>query len=184
MASARYVAKRTEQRRAFVIGMDGLREALVNEGFVLVEQEADVVFVGLDRHADYRRYSDALKELLRGAQLVGTNFDRIIATSAGYDVGNGAIVTMLEYASGQRSPKIGKPYAPILELALEQLHLTKADVIIVGDNLETDIALGAREGVETVLVTTGVHQRADMARLGIYADHVVDDLRELIGEDA
>ena len=90
---------------------------------------------------------------------------------------------MLEYASGQRSPKIGKPCAPILLLALEQLQLTKEDVVIVGDNLETDIALGASQGVETVLVTTGVHQRADMERLQIYADHVIDDLRELITAD-
>ncbi|MFR9119345.1 MAG: HAD hydrolase-like protein, partial [Merdibacter sp.] len=107
------------------------------------------MFVGLDKHADYRRYSDALSELLKGAKLIGTNADRIIATSAGFDVGNGSIVAMLEYASGQRSPKIGKPCAPILLLALEQLQLTKEDVVIVGDNLETDIALGASQGVET-----------------------------------
>ena len=183
MASARYVARHSKRRRAFVIGMEGLREALTKEGFTIVECDAELVFVGLDKHADYRRYSDALSELLKGAKLIGTNADRIIATSAGFDVGNGSIVAMLEYASGQRSPKIGKPCAPILLLALEQLQLTKEDVVIVGDNLETDIALGASQGVETVLVTTGVHQRADMERLQIYADHVIDDLRELITAD-
>lgn len=87
---------------------------------------------------------------------------------------------MLEYASSQQSPRIGKPYAPILDLALEELQLKKEDVIIVGDNLETDIRLGFEQNVETVLVTTGVHKKEDMERLGIYADHVVDDLRELI----
>ncbi len=180
MASARYVAEQSEKRRAFVIGMQGLREALCNEGFLLCEQDADFVFVGLDRNADYRRYSDALAQLLQGAKLIGTNDDRIIATSAGFDVGNGSVVAMLEYASGQRSPHIGKPHAPILELALRQLGLTKEEVVIVGDNLETDIALGVNQQVETVLVTSGVHRREDMARLGIYADRVVDDLRELI----
>ena len=180
MASARYVAKHSDKRKAFVIGMDGLKEALLQEGFTIVEKNADFVFVGLDKQADYRRYSDALKELLNGACLIGTNYDRIIATSEGYDVGNGSIVTMFEYASSQTSPRIGKPYAPILELALEQLHLQKEQVILIGDNLETDIRLGYEQAIETVLVTTGVHQRTDMERLHIFADHVVDDLRELI----
>lgn len=180
MASARYVAKQSSLRRVYVIGMDGLKEALETEGFQIVDCDADFVFVGLDKFADYRKYSDALSQLLSGAKLIGTNFDRIIATSEGFDVGNGSIVVMLEYASSQQSPRIGKPYAPILDLALEELQLKKEDVIIVGDNLETDIRLGFEQNVETVLVTTGVHKKEDMERLGIYADHVVDDLRELI----
>src|SRR5699024_8159653 len=60
MASARYVARHSKRRRAFVIGMEGLREALTKEGFTIVEHDAELVFVGLDKHADYRRYSDAL----------------------------------------------------------------------------------------------------------------------------
>ena len=56
-------------------------------------------------------------------------------------------------------------------------------VKVLGDNLETDIRLGFDHGVETVFVTSGVHQREDIARLGVYPDHVVDDLRELIGAD-
>lgn len=180
MASAAYVAKRSTKRRAFYIGMDGLREALREAGFTIVEEDADFVFVGLDKQADYRKYSRALQLLLKGAQLIGTNYDRIIATSEGFDVGNGSIVTMLEYASSQRSPKIGKPYAPMLELALERLSLKKDDVILIGDNLETDIRLGYDNGVESVFVTTGVHQRSDMERLQVFADRVVDDLRELL----
>ncbi len=183
MASARYVAKESSLRKAFVIGMEGLREALLKEGFQIVEKNADFVFVGLDKNANYRRYSDALAQLLNGAQLIGTNFDRMIATSEGFDVGNGAIVHMLEYASGQTSPRIGKPYAPILELAMEAHGLTKEDVILIGDNLETDIRLGYEQDVRTIFVTTGVHHPSDMERLAIYADRVVDDLRELISEE-
>lgn len=183
MASAAYVAKRSDRRRAYYIGMAGLEEALLEQGFELVKEQADFVFVGLDKTADYRRYSDALKQLLDGARLIGTNTDRLIATSQGFDIGNGSIMNMFEYASSQTSPRIGKPYAPILELALDKLQLAKEDVVVIGDNLETDIRLGFDHGVETVFVTSGVHQREDIARLGVYPDHVVDDLRELIGAD-
>ena len=159
MASAAYVAKRSDRRRAYYIGMAGLEEALLEQGFELVKEQADFVFVGLDKTADYRRYSDALKQLLDGARLIGTNTDRLIATSQGFDIGNGSIVNM------------------------DKLQLAKEDVVVIGDNLETDIRLGFDHGVETVFVTSGVHQREDIARLGVYPDHVVDDLRELIGAD-
>ena len=181
MASAAYVAKQSHKRRAYVIGMAGLEEALLEQGFELVQDQADYVFVGLDKTADYRRYSDALKQLHPGAKLIGTNTDRLIATSQGFDIGNGSIVNMFEYASSQTSPRIGKPYAPILDLALEQLQLHREDVVLIGDNLETDIRLGTDNGVETIFVTSGVHKREDVQRLGVFPDHVVDDLRELIG---
>ena len=48
-------------------------------------------------------------------------------------------------------------------------------------DLETDIRLGTDNGVETIFVTSGVHKREDIQRLGVFPDHVVDDLRELIG---
>ena len=89
------------------------------------------------------RYSGVLKHLLNGAQLIGTNSDRLLAQADGFSIGNGSVVAMFEYASRQVSPKIGKPYQPILEECLEKYHLRKQDVIMVGDNLETDIKLGA-----------------------------------------
>lgn len=53
-------------------------------------------------------------------------------------------------------------------------------MILIGDNLETDILLGVRNQVETIFVTTGVHQREDIDRLGIHPTHIVDDLQELL----
>ncbi len=182
MAAARYAKQHFSKRRAFVIGEDGLKEALQTEGFILCEDHCDFVFVGLDQNADYRKYSKAVNALHEGAVLIGTNHDRMLAQPNGFALGNGAVVAMLEYASGQKSPCIGKPYAPILEEALAMRGLTKEDVILVGDNLETDIQLGITQGVETVLVLGGVHDRSDIDRLGIVPDHVIDDLRELLVE--
>lgn len=118
--------------------------------------------------------------LKQGARLIGTNHDRILAQADGFAVGNGSVVAMMEYASGQKSPLIGKPYAPILEEALAYLHVSKEDVILIGDNLETDILLGVQNGVETAFVLGGVHKEVDIARLGIYPDHIYENLSELI----
>ena len=55
----------------------------------------------------------------------------------------------------------------------------KEDVILVGDNLETDILLGVKQGIETILVTTGVHQKEDCERLNVHPDHIISSLLEI-----
>ena len=111
MAAARYAAAHYEGRNVWYIGQDGLREALEDNGFTVTEQDVDLVFVGLDNTGTYEKYSKALDFLLKGAKLIGTNNDRLLAQPGGFAVGNGSIVAMFEYASGQVSPKIGKPHA-------------------------------------------------------------------------
>lgn len=180
MAAAFYARKHYSGNRAAIIGMDGLKEALTKAGYELVDTNADLLFVGLDRHADYETYSHALSLLKQGAQLIGTNRDRFLPKADGFDMGNGAVVAMLEYASGQQSPEIGKPYPVILKEALEYFGLDKNEVILVGDNLETDILLAKTQQIESVLVTTGVHDETDCERLSIYPDRIVHSLLELL----
>ncbi len=180
MAAAAHVAKHSDKRRCDYVGMDGLKEALENKGFQIVEDNADFLFVGLDRAGSYVSYSKKLQHLLDGAKLVGTNSDRLLASDAGFHVGNGAIVAMFEYASGQKSEAIGKPNAPILEEALAYLNKTKAECAIIGDNLETDILLGVLHGVETIFVTSGVHTLEDCERLNITPTVTISTLLSLI----
>lgn len=180
MAAASHIAKKSTKRKCAYIGMAGLEEALVREGFTIVEESADFLFVGLDRSGTYEKYSKQLQHLLNGAKLVGTNSDRLLANDTGFNVGNGAIVAMFEYASGQKSEAIGKPHAPILEEALASIHKNKEECAIIGDNLETDIKLGVDHGVDTIFITTGVHDIEDCERLGIIPKVTISSLKTLI----
>lgn len=180
MAAAIYAKLNYKGRNAYYIGQDGLKEALEEQGFTISEQHVDFVFVGLDTTGTYEKYSKALSFLLNGAILIGTNDDRVLAQPGGFSVGNGSIVAMFEYATKQKSPKIGKPHDTILLEALEFLHKTKEEIILVGDNLETDILLGVKNQVKTIFVTSGVHTRDDIEALHIHPDVVIDDLRELL----
>ena len=179
MAAADEVKRISDKRRAFMIGEKGLEDALLQSGFELVEENADFVFVGLDRHADYHRYSLALRQLKKGAVLVGTNDDVILLSEEGVNVGNGTIVRMLEICSGQTSMKIGKPSSVILEGALKYTGWKKEEVLIVGDNLETDILCGIQGQTETALVLSGISTVEDIERLNIHPDIVVNELLDL-----
>ena len=176
MAAARYVARMSDRRNAYYIGEDGLREALLENGFTIVDDHSDFVFVGLSRSKTYMDYSKAFEQLWNGAKLIGTNCDRRLADGDHFLIGNGSIVEMLAYASEQESLKLGKPYAPMLEETLAYLNKQKEDCIILGDNMETDIAFGALHGVETILVESGVHTAADCARYAFAPSACYHDL--------
>ncbi|MDO4465761.1 MAG: HAD-IIA family hydrolase [Bacillota bacterium] len=180
MASCEYVKKNFEGRKAYFIGQSGLEEALLENGFEITEKNPDYVFIGLDKNASYASYSKALSFLLEGAKLIGTNKDRILAKPEGFEIGNGAIIAMFEYATGQISPDIAKPSKQILELCLAHFNLTKEDIILVGDNLETDIRLGYENGVETIFVQTGIHKKEDIEKIGVFPTHIVDTLEDLL----
>lgn len=180
MAAAAHIAKSSTLRKCDFIGMDGLREALENNGFEIVEENADFLFVGLDRSGTYANYSKKLRHLLNGAKLVGTNSDRLLANDEGFNVGNGAVVAMFEYATGQKSEAIGKPNAPILDEALAYINKSKEECAIIGDNLETDIKLGSDNGVDTIFITTGVHTIEDIAKLKIEPTMTISSLKSLI----
>lgn len=180
MAAADTVAKQTNKRKAYWIGEEGLKEALLQQGFIWDDSAPDFVFVGLDRQASYTDYSRAIRHVLNGAELVGTNNDRILLSEQGANVGNGSVVALFEYCTGRTAMKIGKPHLPIFEGAVAYAQVNVKEVVVVGDNLETDILCGNQAQVKTILVTTGVHQRNDIDRLNIVPTQVVDALTELI----
>ena len=180
MATAQYIAKNYTEKKCFMLGESGLEEALKERNLELVQENANFVVVGLDRNATYKKYSEALHHILKGAKFIATNPDRLLANNGTFDIGNGAIIDMLEYASGVEAVKIGKPYQTILNILLEEKKLKKEDIILLGDNLETDIKLGYNARIETIMVCSGVHTEKDIDRLKVYPTKVVKNLRELI----
>ena len=180
IAAAKYASKNFAERNCFVIGEDGLKEALTDEKFNIVENNADFVFVGLDRKADYKKYSNAIHNILNGAKFIATNTDRLLPNNGKFDAGNGSAVAMIEYATQIDSIKIGKPHSKILDILLSEYKLAKDDIILVGDNLETDIKLGYDMKLETIMVGTGVHSKDDIEKLKIYPTTYISNLKELI----
>lgn len=180
MAAVAHMKKISAVRDVFCIGEAGLREAVLQGGYRLDEQHAKLVFVGLDRHADFALYSKAAR-ILREHQaiLVGTNGDRRVPDGDSFLIGNGAVLEMLQYASEAQCISVGKPSAIMMEETLAYVGKQKADCIVLGDNLETDIAFGKKNGVKTIMVTSGVHTRRDVERSSWQPDILIDSLLEL-----
>lgn len=180
MAAAAYVRHETTIRRIFYIGEEGLREALLEQGFTLCDEDVEAVIAGLDSGVTYEKLCRAFYHLQKGALLIGTNPDRRLPHGSYFRIGNGAMVHMLEYCSEQKALMIGKPHEPMLKEALRYAGIAKEDAVVIGDNLETDVAFGLRHGCTTVFVTSGVHSRLDCEQRGLRPNLIIDDLLELV----
>jgi len=181
-ATARYLAQQEpEGARVYVIGREGVRQALVEQGFTLVEEGADYVVVGWDWELTYAQLKRATLLIRAGAHFIATNPDRTFPSQEGIIPGNGAILAALEAATDVQPLVIGKPQPAIFQLALAQLGLDAQGVAVLGDRLETDVVGGQRMGLGTLFVLSGVTAREELVQSAIQPDLVFEDVAHLQG---
>jgi NagD protein len=179
MATARFMAQQRPNGTAYVIGEGGLLQALHQNGYAIVDHDPDYVVVGEGRTFNFEMVEAAVSMLLKGAKLIATNLDPNCPTQSGTRPGCGAIVAMLETASGIKALSVGKPSPVMMRTARKELGLSAAETIVIGDTMETDILGGVQLGYKTILVLSGGTQREDLTRFAFRPDLVVDSVGQL-----
>jgi HAD superfamily hydrolase (TIGR01450 family) len=180
LATAELLAERGGGR-AFVIGQDGVREALSDAGIAIVDgdpEEADLVVVGYDGGATYGSLKRASLLVQRGARLVATNADGSYPAADGLWPGAGALLAVITTTTGAEPEIVGKPFAPLFEAGRRRGGGGRP--LVVGDRLDTDIEGAARLGWDSMLVLTGVSGREDVERLGIVPTVIAEDVSALL----
>lgn len=179
-----YLNRHYANETVYLVGERGLREQLETAGFDVVVADGhgtaadgtDVAVVSIDREFDYDTLTTAARTV-RGEELpiVGSDPDAVIPASEGDVPGSGAIIAAVA-DTAERDPDavLGKPHPITRELALDRLDCHPADSLVVGDRLDTDVALCP--AATTVLVETGLHDRSDVGRVGEPPDHVIPSI--------
>lgn len=181
MATARFLAQQKPGGTAFVIGEGGLLNALHQNGYAVVDHDPDYVVVGEGRTFNLEMVEAAVRMIMRGSKLIATNLDPNCPTQNGLRPGCGAMVAMLESATGVKAFSVGKPSPIMMREARKELGLSTAETIMIGDTMETDILGGVQLGFHTVLVLSGGTQREDVDHYAYRPELVVDSLAEYAG---
>lgn len=174
--------------RVYVVGMKGIRESLENAGFDLLAPDADprqepppLVVCGVDFALTYERLKTAALFIRAGAEYYGTNGDLTYPGELGLVPGAGSILAAITAATGRQPIVIGKPAAPMYEIALESLgNISPSEALMVGDRLDTDIAGAKVVGMQTALVFTGVTSPDDLTGGDVWPDVAYEDLPALL----
>lgn len=155
IAASTYIRQQQVGNRVYMIGEAGLHEALEQSGLIVTDEKVDYVIVGLDRQVTYEALAKACLLIRDGARFISTNKDAAIPTEKGLVPGNGALTATVTYSTGMKPTFIGKPEAIMMEQALQKMGLSHDNVLMVGDNYETDIMAGMNANVDTLMVLTG-----------------------------
>jgi HAD superfamily hydrolase (TIGR01459 family) len=169
-----------------------VREAggLVCEG---LEENPDVLLIGDPKGQNYldeieHAITILLHSLDRGQALrvLVPNPDVIYPkTTSQYGITAGALALLLEKSVSLRYPThdfkieyLGKPYRPIFEEAFRREDNTATTrMIMIGDQLETDIKGALNVGIDSVLMGTGITKIEDITfKDGIRPTYLMDTL--------
>jgi HAD superfamily hydrolase (TIGR01458 family) len=127
---------------------------------------------------DYAHLNRAFRALVDGAELIALAKNRTFKDDDGkLSLDAGAFVTALEYASGQTARVLGKPSPDFFAGALASMDCRPEGAVIVGDDVEADVAGALQAGLaRALLVRTGKYRDGDETRFEPHPTATVADL--------
>jgi HAD superfamily hydrolase (TIGR01450 family) len=157
-----------------VLGTDGSRHFVEQAGGKIVSatETCDVLVIGDENGFPFVETVDAALSSLfqaidkdRTVRLVVPNPDLIFPHGrGGFGIAAGSVALIFEAALRRRYPdredlvfdRLGKPQPDLYTSAIRMLESRNA--VMIGDQLETDIAGAVSSGIDSVLIATGVSQ--------------------------
>ena len=147
-----------KDQTVYLIGTKQLEDQFRGAGIRLAtgkEDRVDVVVSSVDTELTYEKLNDGCRLIRGGATYLCTHPDFNCPTETGFMPDSGAIAALITASTGVSPRYLGKPYPEVVEMMERVTGISREKTCIFGDRLYTDIALGAKNGVTSVLVLTG-----------------------------
>ncbi|MGN7477558.1 TIGR01457 family HAD-type hydrolase [Solibacillus silvestris] len=180
LATAAYVAKMSTNKKVNVVGELGIRTALLEQGLEIADEQSDVLVMGIDRQITYEKLVKACGYVQKGAQLIGTNEDIKFPNETSFAPGNGSFVHLVANVAGVTPIFVGKPSPVMLQIIADEHHYEKNEMVMVGDNYDTDILCGINFGCDTIHVNTGVTPTEIVKQQAKLPTYCVENLLDLL----
>ena len=177
--SAAYTARYFPGQPLYVLASDDALSEFAGQRLLSHEdagnrdaRAAAVVVGDSPEAATWDNLNRAFRLIRNGAELIGMHKNRWWLTPDGPTIDSGAFVAGLEFSAGVKARIVGKPAREFFTEAANALAsevrlrgeppLRRRDVLMVGDDLETDVRAAQRAGLRGAFVLTGKHTRADV----------------------
>ncbi|HXU81431.1 MAG TPA: HAD-IIA family hydrolase [Polyangia bacterium] len=86
-----------------------------------------------------------------------------------------AVIRLRDPTGAHRFVPLGKPHPPMFEAALRRMAgIDRRRLVMIGDQLGTDILGAQRAGIDTVLVESGVARLSDLADSAVVPTYTLD----------
>jgi len=165
----------------YVMGTKSMQEMFRGAGFDTESPSPRYVVLGFDTELTYEKLKKASLFMQDGVQLLATHPDLVCPTPEGFIPDTGAMLALLEKATGKKPLKIfGKPNQEMVAHILKKHGVSPDEVVMIGDRLYTDMELARRIQCDSILVLSGETKKQDIARLQQKPTLVVDSIASLL----
>ncbi|MGI6315957.1 MAG: HAD-IIA family hydrolase [Christensenellales bacterium] len=181
LATAFFLQSQCPGGSVYAIGEPGLMNALYDAGFVMNDINPDYVVMGETRNYSYQHIEKAVRLVLAGAKLIGTNPDLTGPGETGIMPACRSLIAPIERATGLSAYYVGKPNPMMMRGGLRLLGTTREETAIVGDRMDTDIIAGIETDLDTCLVLSGVTSREDLRRFPYRPQYILPGVGDIPG---
>ncbi len=182
-ATIHFIRKRKERARIFLLGTPALEKEFTDAGFNLVRErgkEVDYVILAFDTTLTYEKLWIACDYIKEGVEYIATHGDIVCPLENNKTMPDaGAIIELIKAATGLVPKIIGKPETPIIDAITEVYGVGREEVAMVGDRLYTDIKMGERNNITSILVYSGETTKELYLSSNITADYQFPSVKEL-----
>ncbi len=177
----KYLLENRSAKRVYLVGTELLESSFKASGINLVQENPDIVVTSFDTTLTYEKLSKACKYIREGAEFMATHMDINCPTEDGFIPDSGAICALITASTGVKPRFFGKPFSETVDIISSMTGYSKDEMAIIGDRLYTDIALGYKNGVTSILVLSGETKESDISASDIVPDFVFPRLADMIG---
>ena len=194
----RFLNSRRPGQMVYLVGTPDLEQAFREAGIRLYNDHRDegqglspreeaalcpIVVVSFDTSLTYEKLNTACRLIRHGAEFLSTHPDLncpVAPEDGSFIPDSGAICALVAASTGKEPRYFGKPYEDVVQVIEDHTGLNRKDMVVVGDRLYTDIAVGVNNGMDAVLVLSGESTLQDAETSAVEATYIVPGIGNLL----
>ncbi|WP_024801863.1 HAD-IIA family hydrolase [Nocardia sp. BMG51109] len=173
-----YLSRHHPGARVWVLNHGAIEDDLT--GLTLDAEHPDVIVIGgAGAEFTHRALSRVVESMLDGIPVIAMQGSMTWATADGLRIDTGTYLPGLEAAGHARITVIGKPSPTGFHACAGLLGLRPEQLLMIGDDLHSDVLAARAAGMTGVLVRTGKFRQSVLDAAASAPDHVLDSVAEL-----
>ncbi len=149
---------------------DDLREDFQEAGIIHDDHAAPVVVGDAADRFTYTSMNAGFRSLVQGGELIALEKDRYWKDVDGLSLSAGPFVTALEFSTGCTAVVMGKPSQHFFLAAMRDWNVQKKQVLMIGDDIMTDVKGAQDAGLLGAITFTGKYQQEEIRGLNVTPD--------------
>lgn len=175
-----YLREKHPNERIYILAVPSVKEYFINEGFNIVEEDADVVLVTFDQTLTYKKLVKACDFIRNGAAFLATHLDINCPVKGGFIPDVGSFCSLITKSTEKEAKFLGKPFRETLDFITDTTGFKKEEIAFIGDRIYTDVATGVNNGARGILVLSGETKQEDIEKFDVVPDLIFDSVKDMI----